>query len=205
MNSKIDTIIFDLGGVLVDWNPQYLYEKIFSTQEEIDWFLNNVCTPDWNIEQDAGRTIAEANTIKIKEFPKYSNEIKLFYDRWEEMFSGPIHKSVEIQQKLLKSPNYRVYALTNWSAETWDRGRNLFPFLNDFEGVIVSGQEKMRKPYDEIYQLIINRFNITPENSVFIDDNYENTVAATKNGINSIHFKTSEKLLIDLQKLNVII
>ncbi|MFT7331779.1 MAG: 2-haloacid dehalogenase, partial [Roseivirga sp.] len=93
MNCKIDTIIFDLGGVLVDWNPKYLYEKIFDTQEEVKWFLNNVCTSDWNIEQDGGRTIEEANSLKIAEFPEYEDEIKLFYNRWEEMFTGAIEKS----------------------------------------------------------------------------------------------------------------
>ncbi|MCF6297809.1 MAG: hypothetical protein L3J08_07490 [Flavobacteriaceae bacterium] len=90
MNKEINTIIFDIGGVLVDWNPEYLYKKVFDTQEEVDWFLNHVCTPEWNIKQDAGRTIAEANQVKIAEFPKYEEQIKLFYGRWEEMFSGAI-------------------------------------------------------------------------------------------------------------------
>ncbi|MGK0307808.1 MAG: 2-haloacid dehalogenase, partial [Urechidicola sp.] len=176
MNSKIDTIIFDLGGVLVDWNPKYLYEKIFDSQEEVEWFLNNVCTSDWNIEQDAGRTIEEANALKIAEFPDYEKFINMFYERWDEMFSGPIQESVKIQQKLIADKNYKVYALTNWSAEKWELGKQLFPFFNDFEGVVVSGQENTRKPFDDIYQLILKRYSIIPENSVFIDDNFENTL-----------------------------
>jgi 2-haloacid dehalogenase len=203
MNCKIDTIIFDLGGVLVDWNPKYLYEKIFDTQEEVKWFLNNVCTSDWNIEQDGGRTIEEANSLKIAEFPEYEDEIKLFYNRWEEMFTGAIEKSVEIQQELINNPNYRVYALTNWSAEKWEKGKELFPFFNDFEGVIVSGQENMRKPHDEIYQLILDRFSINPKTTVFIDDNLENTIASTRNGIESIRFKSPQQLKRDLLKLGV--
>jgi 2-haloacid dehalogenase len=203
MNCKIDTIIFDLGGILVDWNPKYLYEKIFDTQEEVKWFLNNVCTSDWNIEQDGGRTIEEANSLKIAEFPEYEDEIKLFYNRWEEMFTGAIEKSVEIQQELINNPNYRVYALTNWSAEKWEKGKELFPFFNDFEGVIVSGQENMRKPHDEIYQLILDRFSINPKTTVFIDDNLENTIASKRNGIESIRFKSPQQLKRDLLKLGV--
>jgi 2-haloacid dehalogenase len=203
MNCKIDTIIFDLGGVLVDWNPKYLYEKVFDTQEEVKWFLKNVCTSDWNIEQDGGRTIEEANSLKIAEFPEYEDEIKLFYNRWEEMFTGAIEKSVEIQQELINNPNYRVYALTNWGAEKWEKGKELFPFFNDFEGVIVSGQENMRKPHDEIYQLILDWFSINPKTTVFIDDNLENTIASARNGIESIRFKSPQQLKRDLLKLGV--
>ena len=204
MNSKIDTIIFDLGGVLVDWNPKYLYEKIFDSQEEVEWFLNNVCTSDWNIEQDAGRTIEEANALKIAEFPDYEKFINMFYERWDEMFSGLIQESVKIQQKLIADKNYKVYALTNWSAEKWELGKQLFSFFNDFEGVVVSGQENTRKPFDDIYQLILKRYSIIPENSVFIDDNFENTLGFSRNGIHSIHFKSPEQLKSDLKKLNVI-
>ena len=96
------TVIFDLGGVLVDWDPQNLYKKVFKTQEEVDWFLNNVCTPEWNIEQDGGRTIKEAVALKIIEFPDYKEYIELFYERWEEMFAGIIEDNVAIQQKLLQ-------------------------------------------------------------------------------------------------------
>ena len=201
---KIDTIIFDLGGVLVDWNPKYLYEKIFDSQEEVEWFLNNVCTSDWNIEQDAGRTIEEANALKIAEFPDYEKFINMFYERWDEMFSGLIQESVKIQQKLIADKNYKVYALTNWSAEKWELGKQLFPFFNDFEDVVVSGQENTRKPFDDIYQLILKRYSIIPENSVFIDDNFENTLGSSRNGIHSIHFKSPEQLKSDLKKLNVI-
>ena len=203
MSSKIDTIIFDLGGVLVDWNPKYLYDKIFDTPEEVEWFLNNVCTSDWNIEQDAGRTIEEANALKIAEFPDYEKYIRMFYERWDEMFRGPIKESVDIQQKLIADKKYRVYALTNWSAEKWELGKQLFPFFNDFEGVVVSGQENTRKPFDDIYQLILKRYSIIPEKAVFIDDNFENTVGSSKNGIKSIHFTSPKQLNTDLEQLHI--
>ena len=126
---EIDTLIFDLGGVLVDWQPAYLYRKVFNGDEEkVQWFLHHVCTPEWNMEQDAGRTISEANAVKIAEFPEYEKEIKLFYEEWTQMFSGPIVKNVELFQALKATGKYEMYALTNWCAEKWPTALNLFPF-----------------------------------------------------------------------------
>lgn len=203
MISKIDTIIFDLGGVLVDWDPKNLYNKVFETEEEVDWFLSNVCTPDWNIEQDGGRLIKDAVALKISEFPNFKKQIELFYDRWTEMFNGVIQENVDLQQKLIANPNYKVYALTNWSGEKWEKALELFPFFNDFDGVVVSGKEKTRKPFDDIYQLILNRFKINSKNTLFIDDNLDNVNAAIKNGINSIQFTGEIKLGIQLENLGV--
>ncbi len=130
MHPKIDTIIFDLGGVLVDWKPEYLYRKVFNGDEhKVQWFLKNVCTSEWNAAQDAGRTIAEANAIKIAEFPEYKNEIISFYNRWEEMFSGPITENLQLFKKLKTTGNYKIYALTNWSAEKWDKGVTVVSFF----------------------------------------------------------------------------
>lgn len=194
MNSKIDTIIFDLGGVLVDWDPMNLYKNVFDTEEEARWFLDNVCTSEWNIEQDGGRLIKDAVALKIEEYPNYKSQIEVFYERWEEMFEGIIEANVKLQQHLIKNTDYRVYALTNWSGEKWDKALELFPFFKDFEGVIVSGHEKMRKPFDNIYQLILSRFNITAEKAIFIDDNLNNVKAAQKNGIKAVQFTGSEPL-----------
>ena len=195
MAAKIDTIIFDLGGVLVDWKPEYLYRKVFNGNEQkVQWFLNTICTPEWNAQQDTGRTIAEANVLKIEEFPEYEKEIIQFYERWEEMFSGPILQNMEFFKELKASKKYKIYALTNWSAEKWDKALELFPFFKDFDGVVVSGQEKMRKPFPEIYKLILNRYNITPEKAIFIDDNEENIMAANELKINGIHCKNNLNL-----------
>ncbi len=204
MAHKIETILFDLGGVLVDWKPDYVYQKVFNgDQEKIDWFLNTVCTPEWNMEQDAGRTIEEANAIKITEFPEYEKEIRAFYQEWPKMFSGPIKGSLSIFEAIKKSKNYRYYALTNWSAETWPTALELFPFLNTFEGVVVSGIENTRKPFDKIYETILERYAINPKTAVFIDDNYDNIVTARKFGIYGIHFKSPEQLANDLKELGV--
>jgi len=195
INTKIDTIIFDLGGVLVDWKPEYLYNKIFNgDQEKVQWFLNNICTPEWNAAQDAGRSISEANAIKISEFPEFENEIISFYKRWDEMFSGPILENLKLFKELKASKKFKIYALTNWSAEKWDEGVNLFPFFKDFEGVVVSGQEKMRKPFPEIYKLILKRFAINAKKAIFIDDNMENIAMANSLNINGIHYSKSTDL-----------
>ena len=194
MEQQIDTIIFDLGGVLVDWNPENIFRKVFKNESKMKWFLENVCTPAWNLEQDNGRKIADGVALKIAEFPEYETEIKLFYNDWEHMFSGTIKENVALFQQLKANKNYKVYALTNWSAEKWDKALELFPFFNEFDGVVVSGQEKCIKPNPEIYNLIFNRFQITPEKTLFIDDNLDNIIAAQKLKLNGIHFKRNTNL-----------
>jgi len=204
MKEKIDTIVFDLGGVLVDWKPEYVYRKVFNEDEEkVQWFLNTVCTPEWNIEQDGGRTIEEAVKIKIAEFPQYKEWIELFYKEWEHMFSGPIIENVNLFKKLKATKNYKIYALTNWSAEKWDKALELFPFFNDFDGVVVSGQEKTRKPFPEIYSILLNRYQINPKNTIFIDDNYENILASKKINLNGIHYKNPSQLIKSLRFFNL--
>lgn len=205
MKCKIDTIIFDLGGVLVDWKPEYLYRKVFNGNEKkVQWFLNNICTSAWNAEQDAGRTIEVAENIKIAEFPEHEDLIRLYYSQWHQMFSGPIEENVELFKQLKASGNYKIYALTNWSAEKWDKSLELFPFFQFFDGVVVSGQEKMRKPSPEIYELILNRFQISPEKAIFIDDNEENVTAAKALKIHGIHYKSPQQLLKNLQSCQLI-
>jgi len=204
MKNNIDTIIFDLGGVLVDWKPEYVYRKIFNDDEEkVQWFLNTVCTSEWNMQQDAGRTIKEAEKIKIDEFPEYKDLIALYYKEWPNMFSGPIKENVELFKKLKSSENYKIYALTNWSAEKWDKALELFPFFKEFDGVVVSGQEKIVKPSEKIYKIILNKFQINPDKAVFIDDNFKNSEAAKKLGIHGIHYKTHNDLINHLQLLQI--
>ncbi len=200
MQTNIDTIIFDLGGVLVDWKPAYVYRKVFNGNEKkVQWFLNTICTSDWNNEQDSGRTIEEGVNIKIAEFPTYEEWIRIFYKEWEHMFSGPIKENVALFQQLKASGNYKIYALTNWSAEKWNLALELFPFFNDFDGVVVSGQEKTRKPYPEIYKILINRYEIIPEKTIFIDDNKENIITAKTLSFQGIHYKNPLQLLESLK------
>lgn len=195
---NINNIIFDLGGVLIDWNPDYMYKKIIQDENQRKWFLENICTSDWNEAQDGGRSIEEANELLIQSFPEYKDLILAYYTRWEEMLNGPIAGTVEIFRSLKIQKKHGIYALTNWSAETFPRALELFDFLHWFDGRVVSGEEKTRKPFKEIYDIIINRFDLIPTETLFIDDNLRNIQAAQALGIVSIHFQSPEQLRKEL-------
>lgn len=201
---KINNIIFDLGGVLIDWNPDYMYKKIIQDENQRKWFLENICTSDWNDAQDGGRCIKEANKLLITSFPEYKELILAYYARWEEMLNGSIKGTVEIFRTLKSQQKHGIYALTNWSAETFPRALELFDFLHWFDGRVVSGEEKTRKPFKEIYDIIISRFNLIPTETIFIDDNLRNIQAAQSLGIISIHFQSPEQLRNELIDLNVL-
>ncbi|HEY4874335.1 MAG TPA: HAD family phosphatase [Puia sp.] len=199
--AKIDTIVFDLGGVLIDWNPDYVYRTIFPDDEERKWFYENICTPDWNEEQDAGRTLQAATEELLKKFPEHEKNIRVYYDRWQEMLGGPIHETVEILHHLKHKTDIRLYALTNWSAETFPVALQLYDFLHWFEGRVVSGEEKTRKPFTEIYKRLVERYNIIPENAIYIDDNYRNLIPAKELGFNIIHFQSPQQFKKELENL----
>lgn len=190
----ITTIIFDLGGVLIDWNPEYLYRKVFKDESELKHFLEKVCTPEWNEEQDAGRTLAEATDFLLKEYPEHEENIRLYYNRWQEMLAGAIEGTVEIFEKLKKTKRFKIYALTNWSAETFPIALEKYQFLSWFDGVVVSGTEKKRKPFPEFYQILLDRYQVKAEETIFIDDNLRNVDAAKQVGLDAIHFRTPEQL-----------
>ena len=197
-------IIFDLGGVLIDWDPRHLYRRIFTDEHEMESFLSQVCTPDWNEKQDAGRSLAEATSHLIGQFPEYSLEISMYYGRWEEMLNGPIEETVAILQKCLADSQLKVFALTNWSAETFPIAMARFDFLHLFHGIVVSGHEGMKKPDPDFYQLLFERFDIDPGASVFIDDSLRNIQAARALGMLGIHFLDAFQLKQELIKLEII-
>ena len=200
----INTIIFDLGGVLIDWNPDYVFtENYFDSQEQRTFFFQNVCTPDWNENQDAGYPIAKATEEKLIEFPEWENPIKDFYGRWVEMLGEQIQGTVDIFKQLKENKNLKFYALTNWSAETFPIAIDRFDFLQWFDGLVVSGEEKMRKPFPEFYKLLLNRYNVNPEETLFIDDNLRNVKAAEALGIKSIHFKEPLGLDLELKRIGI--
>jgi len=201
---RIDTIIFDLGGVLIDWNPRYVYRTVFDSEEKAEWFLQNICTLDWNEKQDAGYLIATAVEDKVAEFPEWEKEIRIYYDRWTEMLKGPVDATVEIFRQLKNSDRYKLYALTNWSAELFPVALERYDFLHWFDGRVVSGEEKTRKPFPEIYQRLLERYNVQPRNALFIDDSLRNVKAAEVLGINSIHFQSPGQLKEELIKLGLL-
>jgi 2-haloacid dehalogenase len=180
----INTIIFDLGAVLIDWHPFHLYKKIYKDEAEMKAFIDSVCTNE--------------------QFPEHEENIRAYYGRWVEMLAGPIQGTVDIFKQLKESGKYKIYALTNWSAETFPIAQEKFDFLNWFDGVVVSGTEKLRKPFPEFYQILLDRYDVKPEEAVFIDDNYRNVEAGRKLGIDSIHFITPEDLEIELKQRDVL-
>lgn len=200
----INTIVFDLGGVLIDWNPIYVYKKIFNNEEEMRWFFDNICTSDWNEEQDAGRTLKEATELLVKKFPDHETNIRIYYDRWEEMLAGPIGSTVEILRHLKENTTHKLYALTNWSAETFPVALSKYDFLHWFDGIVVSGAEKTRKPYPQIYKTLIHRFQVDPSSAIYTDDNIRNLVPAQELGFHTIHFQSPAQFGAELRQLKVI-
>ena len=201
----IKNVIFDLGAVLIDWNPKYLYSKIFHTDEAMNYFLENVCTNHWNEQQDGGRTFRDAEDVLIQEYPEYQREILLYYSRWTEMLGGPIDETVEIFKKLKNIYPDNIFALTNWSAESWPIAVEKFDFLGWFNGILVSGQEKLKKPDARIFKLICDRYGLTPQESLFIDDNLRNIEAANNFGLQTIHFKSATELNQQLKNFSIVI
>ena len=201
---KIDTLVFDLGGVLIDWNPEYLYNKLIPDEEERRWFLSTICTLDWNEQQDAGRSLQEGTEHLVKQFPGHEKAIRAYYGRWKEMLGGPIHETVEIFRELKAQGRLKLYALTNWSAETFPVALELYDFLHWFDGRIVSGEEKIRKPFPEIYKLLMERFAIDPRHAIYVDDNIRNVLPARDLGFVGIHFRTPALFKEELKKLGVL-
>jgi 2-haloacid dehalogenase len=201
--NKPETIIFDLGAVLIDWNPRYLYRKIFRDESKMEWFLDNICTPDWNEEQDAGRSFKEASDLLIKQYPEWEAEIMAFWLRWEEMLGGPIEGSVEILNAVKNSGQYKLIALTNWSAETFPVARTRYDFLGWFDGIVMSGEEKTRKPFSKFYRIMIDRYELNPGKCVFIDDNPRNIKGGLDLGIPGIQFNDPQQLKESLKHFGI--
>ena len=202
--NRINTIIFDLGGVLIDWNPRYLYRKIFKTENEITWFLENICTSEWNDKQDGGRSFEEATAELVGKHPEWKEAIEAWYGRWEETINGEIAETVELLRYFHKRKAYRLYALTNWSAESFPVAQLKFDFLKLFDGIVVSGIEKKRKPFPEFYQILFDRYSVTPRQALFIDDNIKNVQAGKALGMATIHFASPQQLKEELKILNIL-
>ena len=205
MMPTIDAVIFDLGGVMIDWNPRYVFrENYFENPEHLEFFLDKVCTPEWNETQDAGYPISKATEEKIAEFPQWENAIRDYYGRWKEMLKGEIPGTVELFRQLKKDRRLKLYALTNWSAETFPIALQRFDFLHEFDGRVVSGEEKMRKPFPGFYQLLLDRYELKAAETLFIDDSLRNVKAAEELGIRSIHFRSADPLKKELISMGLI-
>jgi 2-haloacid dehalogenase len=201
---EIKAIIFDLGGVLIDWNPAYLFDKLLPDEAKRKQFFEEICTTAWNEEQDAGRSLQEATQMLVDQHPEWQEYIEAYYGRWEEMLAGPIQGTVVIFRELKERNQYPIYALTNWSAELFPVALRKFDFLHWFDGRVVSGEEKSRKPYPEFYKLTLNRFNLKAQETLFIDDNLRNVEAAEALGIQCIRFENPGQLRAELEQRNVL-
>ena len=199
---KAENVIFDFGGVLVDWNPRYLYRDYFEDESEMENFLRSVCTDEWNVEQDRGRSLAEGTRLLQDKFPEFHSLIQLYYDKWEVMLHGDIPETVSLLYKLKEK--YKLYGLTNWSAETITIAYERFPFFREFNGIVVSGEEKMIKPDKQLYHLLLDRYNLNAGNTIFIDDNIKNIKAAEEMGMNAIHFENPGQLEAKLLSIGAI-
>lgn len=201
---KITTIIFDLGGVLIDWNPEYVFRELIPDDARRNYFFQNICTYEWNIAQDAGRPIALATDSLIKQHPEWATEIQAYYGRSGDMLGGPIHETVSILQELHGQGNHRLLALTNWSGETFPVALERYDFLGWFEGIVVSGDEGTRKPFPDIYQILLQRYRVNPVDAIFIDDNHQNILAAEALNISGVQFENPGQLRASFQELGIL-
>ena len=184
---SIRNIVFDFGGVLIDWNPRYLYRTYFNDDREMEYFLSHVCTGEWNAEHDRGRTFDEGVRLLEERFPQYSEAIRLYRDGWESMLHGEFPGTVALLMKL-KKLGYGIYGLTNWSAETFPIARSKYPVLHRFDGIVVSGQEKLIKPDPRIFGILLERYGLNAGECIFIDDSPANIETAARLGFNTLLF-----------------
>jgi 2-haloacid dehalogenase len=198
------TVVFDLGGVLIDWNPRYLYRKLFAGDEvAMEAFLTNICTPDWNLQQDAGRPLAEAYALLVKAHPQHKAHIEAWGPRFDEMMSGPIAGTVEILAEL-RARGTPIYALSNWSAETFPCALRRFDFLNWFDAILISGKLGLIKPDPRIYRHLLETHALEAEQTVFIDDAPHNVAGASAVGIHALQFTEPQALRRSLTDLGLL-
>lgn len=202
MPRQIDAVIFDLGGVLIDWNPRHLYRTLFDDEAAMEAFLSEVCAPSWNLEQDRGRPWAQAIAELSAVHPDKAELIAAYRGRWHEMLNGPIAGTVAILEELDEA-GMALFALTNWSAETYPYAEQIYPFLARFRAVVVSGRIGLIKPDAAIYQHAIARFGVAPERTVFIDDSAKNVAGAEAVGLHAIRFTGPDALRRDLAALGL--
>jgi len=197
-------VVFDLGGVLIDWNPRHLYRSLFDGDDDaMEDFLTTVTTPEWNLEQDRGRPFAVAIEELVERHPHHEAMIRAYWARWREMIKGPIHETVAVLADL-QGRGIPLYALTNWSAETFAVARHEFEFLGWFEGIVVSGEERLAKPDEAIFRLLLERYHLAPRRTVYIDDSRANVEQARRLGLDAIYFRGAQELREDLRARDLV-
>jgi 2-haloacid dehalogenase len=192
------TVVFDIGNVLLRWDPRHLYRKLFDDEDRMEWFLANVCTHDWNVEQDRGRDWDEAVSLLVDRHPEHESHIRAFHERWHETVSGVFEENVAILERL-RAAGVPNYCITNFSGAKFAEAKRRFPFLAAFDGVIVSGDERLLKPDPAIYRLLLDRYGLSAGACVFIDDSRANVEAARALGMRAIQYAEPMDLAAELR------
>lgn len=199
----VDAVLLDIGGVLMDWDPRHLFRKVIDDEEQREWFLTEVCGPQWNRRQDEGRSWADAVAEAVGRHPHHEEWIRTYDERWVETLAGLYPETLEVVREV-KSHGTPIYALTNFSAEKWALAREHYPELAEFDAAVVSGEERLAKPDPELYRLVIERFDLTPRRTYFTDDLQVNIDAARDAGIDAEVFTSAASLRADLVKRGVL-
>lgn len=203
MTSNPQAIVFDLGAVLIDWDPRHMYRKLIGDEEVMDEFLGEIATLRWNSYHDEGRRWSDGVAMLSAIYPEYAGWIAAYFDRWKEMLNGPIEGTLQILTEL-REQGAELHALTNWSAETFPVARSEYDFLDWFEHIVVSGVERVKKPDPRIYEILLDRTGRRAHECVFIDDSAANIAAAAELGFVTIHFTSPENLRADLEALGIL-
>lgn len=188
----IKNVIFDFGCVLVYWSQHNLYDTHFGSKEKTDWFVDNICTWEWNNQTDLGKSFAESVAEKVAEYPEWETEIRMYWERWEDMLNGEVPGMKEWICEL-KNAGYKVYGLSNWSHETFPMVKDKYEAFSMMDGIVMSGEELIAKPDLRIYKILLERYGLKAEECVFIDDRKENIIAGEQIGIRGILFEYCEQ------------
>jgi 2-haloacid dehalogenase len=199
----IDTVVFDLGNVLVDWDPRYLYRKLISDEKEMEHFLAHICNMEWNVTHDGGKPFADGIAELSALHPEKAPLIRAYLERWPEMMSGEVAGTPEILEEIRRNGRHKIYALSNWSAETFPHAFRRFGFFKHFDKIVLSGEEKLIKPDPRFYKVLESKHMVVPSRAVFIDDVQKNIDAAKALGFQTILFKNSQDLRTKLTELGV--
>jgi 2-haloacid dehalogenase len=198
----VDSVVFDVGGVLIDWDPRHLYRKIFADDTTMEWFLAEVCTPAWHAQHDVGASYGDTIPALVADHPAWVREIRAWHERFTEMYAGPIDGTVLLLEGLHRR-RVPVVASTNWGAESWAKAKVAYPFLGLLDGALVSGEVGIAKPDPAFYDLLVETFELDPGRTLYIEDNLTNLRAAAQHGFVTHAFTSPDALASHLRRLGL--